>query len=143
MSDEERFLKRLEREKLARKEAERLLEEKSLALYQSNQTLQELANQLEQKDLQRTTELQLALTKAETATQAKSEFLAIMSHEIRTPLNGIIGMAQLLTMTSLSDEQKEYLKTISSSSNALLLLINDDIRRGLFISSLSLEPGGV
>lgn len=125
MIDEVRWQKRLERERAARKAAELLLEEKSLELYKSNQVLQDLATQLEQKVLTRTNELQIALSKAEAATKAKSEFLAMMSHEIRTPLNGIIGMTQLLAMGSLSDEQREYLSTVSSSGDALLLLIND------------------
>lgn len=125
MIDEVRWQKRLERERAARKAAELLLEEKSLELYKSNQVLQDLATQLEQKVSIRTKELQIALSKAEAATKAKSDFLAVMSHEIRTPLNGIIGMTQLLAMTHLSDEQREYLSTVASSSDSLLLLIND------------------
>ncbi len=125
MIDEVRWQKRLERERAARKAAELLLEEKSLQLYKSNQVLQDLATQLEQKVSVRTKELQIALSKAEAATKAKSEFLAVMSHEIRTPLNGIIGMTQLLAMTHLSDEQREYLSTVASSSDSLLILIND------------------
>ena len=126
MTDQEaRLTRRIERERLGRKEAERLLEEKSLALYKSNQVLQALADELEQKVLQRTQELQIALEKAESATKAKSEFLAMMSHEIRTPMNGIMGMSQLLEMTAQSNEQKEYLSAIRSSGDALLLLIND------------------
>ncbi len=62
---------------------------------------------------------------ATSASRAKSDFLAMMSHEIRTPMNGIIGMAQLLKMTPQSDEQREYISTILSSSESLLSIIND------------------
>lgn len=62
---------------------------------------------------------------AEAANRAKTEFLANMSHEIRTPMNGVIGMAQLLRMTPLNEEQQEYLSSIELSSENLLSLIND------------------
>ena len=62
---------------------------------------------------------------AETASRAKSDFLANVSHEIRTPMNGIIGMAELL-MTNLSNkEDREYVELIQSSADSLLTLIND------------------
>ncbi len=62
---------------------------------------------------------------AESATKSKSRFLANMSHEIRTPMNGIIGMANILKTTSLTEEQQDHLSLISISANNLLAIIND------------------
>ncbi|BAQ66564.1 response regulator [Geminocystis sp. NIES-3709] len=71
------------------------------------------------------TELKKQRDIAYQATQAKSAFLANMSHEIRTPMNGILGMAEMLSFTNLTEEQKDYLTIIESSGKNLLNLIND------------------
>jgi PAS domain S-box-containing protein len=59
------------------------------------------------------------------ASRAKSEFLSSMSHEIRTPMNAILGMADLLAETRLTDEQRRFVETMVNNGNALLDLIND------------------
>ncbi len=69
--------------------------------------------------------LHTARAEAEAANRAKSAFLANMSHEIRTPMNGVVGMAELLCDSALTDEQRLFAETIRSSGEALLVIIND------------------
>lgn len=76
-----------------------------------------------QKQIQE--KLQEAKDAAQRTIESKTRFLSNMSHEIRTPLIGISGMVSFLLDTKLSEEQLDYCHTISSSSDALLMVIND------------------
>lgn len=62
---------------------------------------------------------------AELANKTKSEFLASVSHELRTPLNGILGMAQVLASSKLTDDQQDWVSTILESGNTLTALLTD------------------
>ncbi|SEL00956.1 ATP-binding protein [Halomonas daqiaonensis] len=70
-------------------------------------------------------ELEVTARQAESASRAKSEFLATVSHEIRTPLNGVIGMSDLLQDQLLPERARHYADTIHDSARLLLELIND------------------
>lgn len=96
------------------------------------QVLQEdinrLASELErarQDQQQNMRALEEARQRAEAASQAKSEFLAMMSHELRTPMNGVTGMLQLLNSDALSEQQQEYTHAALDAASHLLDVIND------------------
>ncbi len=101
---------------------------------------QEAADQLRQSN----SELEALVEQAESASRAKTEFLANMGHEIRTPLNGVLGMANvLLNDDGLSEEQRRRLTLINESGETLLDLLNDilDLSK-IEVGDLELERVG-
>jgi CheY-like chemotaxis protein len=97
-------------------------------LENSNQKIKEKQQEVEEKNIQlheAVSEAEKLAHEANVANQAKSEFLANISHELRTPLNGIVGFAELLFNTKLTEEQARYVSVINFSSENLLSIIKD------------------
>ncbi|MBF0285571.1 MAG: response regulator [Magnetococcales bacterium] len=103
----------------------RLRRERDEATRREQEAMQRVKIELETAVAARTRDLHQALREADKANQAKSLFLATMSHEIRTPLHGILGMAELLEETPLSEEGRGYARTLLGSGRSLLAIIND------------------
>tara|TARA_R110002153_G_scaffold27084_2_gene84239 strand:+ start:152 stop:1786 length:1635 start_codon:yes stop_codon:yes gene_type:complete len=124
--NEERLQKRYLRERQARQAAEIVLEQKSLELFQRNQELEDLKENLEKQVFERTCEAEKAKTEAREANQAKSQFLANMSHSTMTPLTAIIGFAEVLLQHQTSrEESAKYLNTIIGSGRHLSTLLGE------------------
>ncbi|HEU4683323.1 MAG TPA: ATP-binding protein [Nitrospira sp.] len=98
-----------------------------------------IGHELERREAE--AQLHKAREQAQAANRAKGDFLAIMSHEMRTPMNGIVGVADLLGDTHLTEEQQEYVGILRRSSSNLLALINDilDLSK-VEAGQLHLEP---
>ncbi|WP_339720760.1 ATP-binding protein [uncultured Paraglaciecola sp.] len=140
--NEERLEKRYQRERQARQAAEIVLEQKSLELFQRNQELQELKENLEKQVVERTREAEKAKSEARESNQAKSLFLANMSHATMTPLTAIIGFAEVLLQHKVSHEDStKYLNTIVGSGRHLTTLLGEilDISK-IETKKLTLEP---
>ncbi|MDY0278986.1 MAG: PAS domain S-box protein [Salinivirgaceae bacterium] len=82
-----------------------------------------ISNITQQKALQQ--ELLNQKAQAEEATEIKSRFIANISHEIRTPMYGVVGLTELLSNTTLSQDQQKFVNTIKASSNNMLTILND------------------
>lgn len=90
-----------------------------IQLHEQKKKLKELNENLENKVLERTQELENAYKRLGHLEKAKTDFLSIISHELRTPLNGLTGLSTLLSQTDLNDEQKEYIQYLKEVSNRL------------------------
>ena len=108
---------------IARNISQRKRLEEELSLYRKH--LEQLVEQQTKDLLDTNRHLELALSKAEAATRAKSNFLSNMSHEIRTPMNAVLGLTYLLERSGLQSEQQDLVGKIIFAGQSLLNIIND------------------
>jgi len=135
-----RLERRLDRERRARREAEQIAERGLRSLYDANQ-------ELDERIVQRTLELQQALDAAQAANDAKTEFLSQMSHQINTPLNGLMGLLELLAAEARDPQSQQWhaaamrsadrLERITSRLTIYVSLEGADLRTGAPTSTLA------
>lgn len=113
MNEIDLLKRRLDREKRSREAAEDIAEDRLREAYIANQKLLEVKEALHNSNV----ELEKSL-------KVKDQFLQTMSHELRTPLNGIMGMAELLSMTIVSGQEQKYLSMLKDCSASLLKMVS-------------------
>ena len=111
------------RDQLTRRNFE--LQDALSAVRQRDRELEHHRATLEAQVAERTEEMRIAKEAAEYASRVKSQFLAVMSHELRTPMNAVLGMAELLQRTSLSEQQRTLLGHVNTAGRSLLGIIED------------------
>jgi signal transduction histidine kinase/AmiR/NasT family two-component response regulator len=116
---------RWRRERAAREQAERLLEQKSRELYDINERLRLANEHLERRVAERTAELRRAMQRAEEIADHQTRLAAVMSHELRTPLNAVTGIAQMLQRESDPAGRERLLGMLIRCSDGMAGLIND------------------
>ncbi|MCH2190337.1 MAG: ATP-binding protein [Gammaproteobacteria bacterium] len=116
---------RSERLKLAKDQAEKLLEQKSRELYVANKELEMAQLGLEDQVREATKELSQANSKLQKTLDERAAFIGQMSHEVRTPLNAVMGLSEVLLTTDLDEVQTDYLSTIKNAAYSLVTLLED------------------
>ncbi len=123
-----RLERRANRERTARQEAEKLLENKSRELFLANNRLQEWSSKLEERVMKRTGELEQQTRELQALITERERFTANVTHELRTPLQGILGFANLgisRAESATREKNEKWFKAIHHSGDTLLTLVNN------------------